>query len=62
MSVRIPLAVLLMTGTLLLAACQEEQHPRPIHLEKGAYQGTADTPLSDAQIHALQQRTATQRF
>ncbi len=49
-------------GSLLLAGCQEEQHPRPIHLDKGVYQGTPDTPLSDAQVHALQQRTATQRF
>lgn len=62
MTVRLPMVSAVLMGTFLLAACQEDTPPRPIHLEKGAYRGTPDTPLGDAQIHALQQRTATQRF
>lgn len=47
---------------VLLAGCQEDGAPRPIHIEKGVYQGTPDTPRSEDELRALQQRTATQRF
>ena len=53
---------MLVLGFLLLAGCQEDAAPRPIHIDKGVYQGTPDTPRSDAEVRALQQRTATQRF
>ncbi|MBP2298199.1 hypothetical protein [Azospirillum picis] len=45
----------------LLSACQEDGAPRPVHLDKGVYQGAADTPLTPEQVRALQQRTARQR-
>lgn len=54
--------VMPLLGVVLLAGCQEDSTPRPIHIEKGVYQGTPDTPRSPAELHALQQRTATQRF
>lgn len=53
--------VLLAFGAaLLLAGCQEEATSRPVHLDKGVYQGVADTPLTAEQVRALQQRTAYQ--
>ena len=45
---------------VLLAGCQEDGAPRPVHLDKGVYQGAADTPLTAEQLRALQQRTAYQ--
>lgn len=54
---------------LLLAGCLEDRGERPIpiaegpyRLEKGVYLGAADTPLTADQAHALQQRTAAQRW
>ncbi|MBK1841196.1 hypothetical protein JHL17_27715 [Azospirillum sp. YIM B02556] len=53
--------VLLAFGAaVLLAGCQEDGAPRPVHLDKGVYQGAADTPLTAEQVRALQQRTAYQ--
>ncbi|NUB02364.1 hypothetical protein GBZ48_24270 [Azospirillum melinis] len=53
-------AVLAFGAVVLLAGCQEDGTPRPVHLDKGVYQGAADTPLSAEQVRALQQRTAYQ--
>lgn len=53
-------AVLAFGAVVLLAGCQEDGAPRPVHLDKGVYQGAADTPLSAEQVRALQQRTAYQ--
>ncbi|WP_042697887.1 hypothetical protein [Azospirillum sp. B506] len=53
-------ALLAFGAALLLAGCQEDAAPRPIHLDKGVYQGAADTPLTAEQVRALQQRTAYQ--
>jgi len=47
-------------AVVLLAGCQEDGAPRPVHLDKGVYQGAADTPLTAEQVRALQQRTAYQ--
>ncbi|KAA0597039.1 hypothetical protein J2848_000165 [Azospirillum lipoferum] len=53
--------VLLVFGAVvLLAGCQEDGAPRPVHLDKGVYQGAVDTPLTAEQLRALQQRTAYQ--
>lgn len=57
----VPRSMLLAFGAVvLLAGCQEDGAPRPVHLDKGVYQGAADTPLSAEQVRALQQRTAYQ--
>lgn len=53
-------AVVALGAVVLLAGCQEDGAPRPVHLDKGVYQGAADTPLSAEQVRALQQRTAYQ--
>ncbi|PWC78288.1 hypothetical protein TSH64_29190 [Azospirillum sp. TSH64] len=53
-------AVLAFGSVVLLAGCQEDGAPRPVHLDKGVYQGAADTPLTAEQVRALQQRTAYQ--
>ncbi|PWC36192.1 hypothetical protein [Azospirillum sp. TSO35-2] len=54
-------ALLLALGAaVLLAGCQEDAAPRPIHLDKGVYQGAADTPRTPEELRALQQRTAYQ--
>lgn len=53
-------ALLAFGAIVLLAGCQEDGAPRPVHLDKGVYQGAADTPLSAEQVRALQQRTAYQ--
>lgn len=53
-------AVLAFGAVVLLAGCQEDGAPRPVHLDKGVYQGAADTPLTAEQVRALQQRTAYQ--
>ncbi|CAO3399903.1 hypothetical protein VH569_06370 [Azospirillum sp. 11R-A] len=53
-------AVLAFGAVVLLAGCQEDGTPRPVHLDKGVYRGAADTPLSAEQVRALQQRTAYQ--
>jgi hypothetical protein len=47
-------------AVVLLAGCQEDGAPRPVHLDKGVYQGAADTSLTAEQVRALQQRTAYQ--
>jgi len=43
-----------------LAACNEEE--RPLHFEKGTYQGPTDPPLSPEVIDSLKQRVNTGRF
>ncbi|WP_148219184.1 hypothetical protein [Azospirillum sp. B510] len=53
-------ALLAFGAVLLLAGCQEEGAPRPVHLDKGVYQGAADTPLTAEQLRALRQRSAYQ--
>ena len=53
-------ALLALGAVVLLAGCQEDGAPRPVHLDKGVYRGAADTPLSAEQVRALQQRTAYQ--
>lgn len=54
------LVLLAFGAAILLAGCQEDGAPRPVHLDKGVYQGAADTPLTAEQVRALQQRTAYQ--
>lgn len=48
--------VVVLSGLAVLAACREQEENRPIKLEKGVYQGRADTPLSEDTIKALRQR------
>lgn len=52
--------LLAFSAVVLLAGCQEDGAPRPVHLDKGVYRGAADTPLTAEQVRALQQRTAYQ--
>ena len=54
------LVLLAFGAAILLAGCQEDGAPRPVHLDKGVYQGATDTPLTAEQVRALQQRTAYQ--
>lgn len=49
-------------GAMALAGCYDEEAARPVHLEKGAYKGAADTALAPQQVQALQQRSGNQRF
>jgi len=49
-------------AALALSGCNEEEQARPIHMEKGAYKGAADTALAPQQVQALQQRSTSQRF
>ena len=49
-------------SAVALAGCNDEEAARPIHLEKGAYKGAADTTLAPQQVQALQQRSGNQRF
>lgn len=61
MTVAATRSMLLALGVaVLLAGCQEDGAPRPVHLDKGVYPGAADTPLNAEQVRALQQRTAYQ--
>lgn len=53
-------ALLAVGAVVLLAGCQEDGAPRPVHLDKGVYQGAADTPRTADEVRALQQRTAYQ--
>lgn len=55
------LPVLLLALTTL-AACQDHKDARPLHTEKGTYQGAPDTRLSGEQVEALRQRSFIQRF
>jgi hypothetical protein len=49
-------------GVALLQGCREEEPGRPLVYQKGTYQGQADEPLAPAQVEALRQRTAGQKF
>lgn len=55
----LPVLALALTA---LAACQDHKDARPLHVEKGAYQGVPDTRLSGEQVEALRQRSFIQRF
>jgi hypothetical protein len=52
---------LLVLATLGLGGCREEEQGRPISLEKGEYAGKPDTPLTEEQLRALQQRGKLQQ-
>lgn len=56
------LSLIAAASVILLAGCQEDSAPRPIHIDKGVYQGAPDTPRTEDELRALQQRAATQRF
>jgi hypothetical protein len=45
---------------LSLSACRESELGRPLSHDKGTYQGKADTPLDEATLKALRQRTTGQ--
>jgi len=45
---------------LSLSACREGEMGRPLSHDKGTYQGKADTPLDEATLKALRQRTTGQ--
>jgi hypothetical protein len=51
-------AIGLATG---LAGCREEEQDRALHLEKGVYAGKPDTPLTEDQRRALEQRGQLQQ-
>ncbi len=51
---------LTVTAAVALSACRETETGRPISLQKGTYQGKADTPLSPETLKVLRQRTAGQ--
>ncbi len=46
----------------LVAGCREDELNRTLQREKGAYQGPADTELTDEQRRELQRRGERQRF
>ena len=54
-------AAALVASAGLLAGCNEEAE-RPLHFEKGTYQGPQDTPLSAERLDALKQRVNQGRF
>ena len=45
-----------------LAGCRESEENRPIKLEKGTYDGTADTALTEEQRRELRARGTKQGF
>ncbi len=51
-------AIILLTG---LTACRKEEQGRELHMEKGTYQGPADTAISEQTADELRQRTMRQR-
>ncbi|GGB41972.1 hypothetical protein GCM10011316_12440 [Roseibium aquae] len=54
---------MLVVGLLMsLGACRESEENRPIKLDKGSYDGPADTGLSEEQRRQLQQRGTLQGF
>lgn len=46
----------------LLAGCNADERAHAVKLDKGVYQGAADTPLSNATRDALMARVQNQRF
>ena len=55
--------VLLAVGVIVagLGACRKEEQGRELHMEKGIYQGQADTPIGEETANSLRQRTMLQR-
>ncbi|MAA99893.1 MAG: hypothetical protein CMN86_16630 [Stappia sp.] len=46
----------------LVPGCREDEQNRPLHLEKGVYQGKADRPLTDEERRELRHRGLRQQF
>jgi hypothetical protein len=51
-------AMVLLAG---LTACRKEEQGRELHMEKGTYQGQADTAIGEQTADELRQRTMRQR-
>ena len=45
-----------------LGACREGEQNRPLAYEKGVYQGSADTALSEDQVRELRYRGNQQKY
>jgi len=56
--------MMIVAATLLafVPGCREDEQNRPLHLEKGVYQGADDAPLTAEERRALQERANRQRF
>ncbi len=56
--------MLAVAGALLalVPGCRDDEQNRPLHLEKGVYQGADDAPLTEEERRALQERGNRQRF
>lgn len=51
-----------LAAVVLLAGCNSGERAKVVKLDKGVYQGAADSQLSDATRVALAQRAQQQRF
>jgi len=56
--------MMIVAVTLLafVPGCREDEQNRPLHLEKGVYQGADDAPLAEDERRSLQERAGRQRF
>ncbi|MTI42363.1 hypothetical protein JM93_01751 [Roseibium hamelinense] len=55
-------AFFLIAALSALSACRESEENRPIKLDKGNYEGPADTELTEEQLRELRARGAKQGF
>jgi len=53
---------LLALPLLALAGCWDEEAERPLHFQKGVYDGPPDQGLSEETLQALRQRGHEQQF
>jgi hypothetical protein len=44
-----------------LSACRKEEQGRELHMDKGVYQGQADTSIGEETVDSLRQRAMQQR-
>jgi hypothetical protein len=51
-------AIVLLTA---LGACRKEEQGRELHMDKGVYQGQADTSIGEETVDDLRQRAMQQR-
>lgn len=54
----VAVAIVLLAG---LAACRKEEQARELHMDKGTYQGPADTAIGEQTADELRQRAMRQR-
>jgi len=59
---RLVVAAAMAATIAAVAGCREEEHGRPIIIEKGTYLGTPDQKLTDAQEQELRSRVRKQAF